>query len=70
MENSITQMLVKKSLFVTNKVFREQLTSHNIDWNMHVKISLSRTNVVSHDFINIIDIRQTCDKPRNRRVFK
>ena len=38
MENSITQMLVKKSLFVTNKVFREQLTSHNIDWNMHVKI--------------------------------
>ena len=70
MENSITQMLVKKSLFVTNKVFCEQLTSHNIDWNMHVKISLSRTNVVSHDFINIIDIRQTCDKPRNRWVFK
>ena len=70
MENSITQMLVKKSLFVTNNVFREQLTSHNIDWNMHEKISLSRTNVVSHDFINIIDIRQTCDKPRNRRVFK
>ena len=70
MENSITQMLVKKSLFLTNKVFREQLTSHNKDWNMHVKISLSRTNVVSHDFINIIDIRQTCDKPRNRRVFK
>ena len=64
MENSITQMLVKKSLFVTNKVFREQLTSHNINWNMHVKISLS------HDFINIIDIRQTCDKPRNRQVFK
>ena len=24
MENSITQMLVKKSLFLTNKVFREQ----------------------------------------------
>ena len=70
MENSITQMLVKKSLFLTNKVFREQLTSHNIDWNMHVKISLSRTNVVSHDFINIIYIRQMREKPRNRRVFK
>ena len=70
MENSITQMLVKKSLFVTNKVFREQLTSHNVDWNMHVKISLSRTNVVSHDFINIIYIRQMREKPRNRRVFK
>ena len=27
MENSITQMLVKKSLFVTNKVFREQLAN-------------------------------------------
>ena len=70
MENSITQMLVKKSLFLTNKVFREQLTSHNIDWNMHLKISLSRTNVVSHDFINIIYIRQIREKPRNRRVFK
>ena len=63
-------MLVKKSLFVTNKVFREQLTSHNVDWNMHVKISLSRTNVVSHDFINIIYIRQMREKPQNRRVFK
>ena len=87
MENSITQMLVKKSLFATNKVFREiivwlrvdlhiytygnSVTSHGIDWNPgHIKISLSRTNVVSHDFIHIIYICQTCEKPRNHLVFK
>ena len=38
------------------------MISHGIDWNAHVKILLSRTNVVSHDFINIIYIRQMRDK--------
>ena len=38
------------------------MISHGIDWNVQVKILLSRTNVVSHDFINIIYIRQMRDK--------
>ena len=80
----ITQMLVKMSLFVTNKVFREiivttcrfayftysnRVTIHSINQKVHIKILLSRTNVVSRDFINIY-ISQTHEKPRNHRVFK
>ena len=38
------------------------MISHGIDWNAHMKILLSRTNVVSHDFINIIYICQMRDK--------
>ena len=82
MENLIIQVLVKMLLFVTNKVFCEIVWLH-VDlhilhtvtaWQatestkMHVKILLSKTRVVSRDFINIY-IGQMCNKPHIRRVF-
>ena len=69
MENLITQMLVKISLFVANKIFRKIIVWLHVDLHIlhtvtvwqdaeltkaHLKISLFRTNIVSRDFINIL----------------
>ena len=37
MENSITQMLVKKSLFATNKVFREIIVWLCVDLHIYIQ---------------------------------
>ena len=37
MENSIAQMLMKKSLFVTNKVFREIIVWLRVDLHVYVR---------------------------------
>ena len=37
MENVITQMLVKKSLFVTNKVFREIIVWLRLDLHIYIQ---------------------------------
>ena len=86
MENLITQMLVKKSLFVTNKEYLFSfpwnycVTTFRFAYLHTVTVGQATVstemefrflaNVISHDFINIIYTRQTRDKPRNRRIFK
>ena len=37
MENLITQMLVKKSLFVANKVFREIIVWLHVDFHIYIQ---------------------------------
>ena len=37
MENVITQMLMKKSLFVTNKVFREIIVWLRVDLHIYIQ---------------------------------
>ena len=84
MENLITQVPVKMLLFVTNKVFCEIIVWLHVDLHIlhtvttwqatestktHMKILISKTHIVSRDFINIY-VGQMRDKPHIRRVFK